>query len=145
MLEVTDAVTAVWGADRVGMHLAPRADSHGMGDSNRLATFSYVAKELGQRKLAFLCARESLGPDRIAPALRKEFGGVFFANEKFTKESAELVLKNGEADAVAFGKLFIANPDLPRRFSTGAALNSWDPATFYSSGPQGYTDYPALP
>ncbi|BBK44965.1 alkene reductase [Allostella vacuolata] len=144
MLEVTDAVVGVWGAGRVGMHLAPRGDSHDMGDSDLAATFGHVATELGRRRLAFLCARESVKEPRLGPALKAAFGGVYIANEGFTQESAEAALAAGEADAVAFGKLFIANPDLPRRFATGAPLNAWDASTFYSQGPEGYTDYPAL-
>lgn len=144
MLEVTDAVISVWGAGRVGMHLAPRGDAHAMGDSNRLATFSYVARELGKRKIAFLCAREHAGEGRIGPQLKKAFGGVYIANEAFTLETAERALAAGEADAVAFGKLFIANPDLPERFRRHAPLNTPQPETFYAKGPQGYTDYPFL-
>jgi 2,4-dienoyl-CoA reductase-like NADH-dependent reductase (Old Yellow Enzyme family) len=142
MLEVTDAVVSVWGADLVGMHLAPRADAHSMGDSNLKATFTYVAEQLGKRKIAFICARESLGENQLSPILKKAFGGVYIDNEKFTKESAEKVILNGDADAVAFGKLFIANPDLPRRFKENLALNEPDSSTFYSSGSEGYTDYP---
>ncbi len=144
MLEVADAVISVWGAQRVGMHLAPRGDAHGMGDSNPLATFGYIAEELGKRKLAFLCARESLGENRIGPELKKLFGGVYIANEGFTQETAEQVLEAGEADAVAFGRSFIANPDLPERFAKKTPLNPPDPETFYASGPHGYTDYPFL-
>ncbi len=144
MLEVTDAVISVWGAGRVGMHLAPRGDAQSMGDSDPLATFSYVARELGRRKIAFICARESLGPNRIGPQIRTAFGGVYIANEKFTQESAEGVLARGEADAVAFGTLFIANPDLPRRFAEKAPLNAPRPDKFYVPGPEGYTDYPSL-
>jgi 2,4-dienoyl-CoA reductase-like NADH-dependent reductase (Old Yellow Enzyme family) len=144
MLEVTDAVISVWGASRVGMHLAPRGDAHDMGDSNPLATFGYVAKELGNRKLAFLCARESLGPNRIGPELKKLFGGVYIANEGFNQETAQKVILEGEADAVAFGRFFIANPDLPARFAQKAPLNEPRPETFYAAGPQGYTDYSAL-
>jgi len=144
MLEVTDAVLTVWPASRVGMHLAPRGDAQSMGDSNPLATFGYVARELGRRKLSFICARESVGPGRIGPQLKAAFGGVYIANEKFTRESAEQAVACGEADAVAFGKLFIANPDLPRRFATGSPLNEPLPSTFYGSGPQGYIDYPFL-
>lgn len=142
MLEVTDAVISVWGADRVGMHLAPRGDAHSMGDSDSLKTFSYVAAELGRRKIALIAAREGLGEKRIGPALKKAFGGVYIANEGFTKETAEQVIASGEADAVAFGKLFIANPDLPRRFKENLELNKPDPSTFYAQGPHGYTDYP---
>jgi len=143
-LEVTDAAISVWGADRVGMHLAPRGDSHGMGDSNPAATFGYLAAELGRRKIAFLCARESLDAPRIGPALRRAFGGTYIANQGFTPQSAQAVLAAGEADAVAWGKLFIANPDLPRRLSLGAPLNEPDAATFYGGAVRGYTDYPPL-
>lgn len=144
MLEVADAVISVWGPDRVGMHLAPRGDAHDMGDSNPLATFSYVARELGKRRIAFICARESLGPNRIGPQLKAAFGGRYIANEKFTLETASQVLAEGEADAVAFGVPFLANPDLPERFRRQAPLNPPDPATFYAPGPKGYTDYPFL-
>jgi 2,4-dienoyl-CoA reductase-like NADH-dependent reductase (Old Yellow Enzyme family) len=144
MLEVTDAVIAVWGPGRVGMHLAPRGDAHDMGDSNLPATFGYVARELGKRKIAFLCARESLREPRLGPELKKAFGGVYVANEGFTPESAAATLAAGEADAVAFGKLFIANPDLPRRIALNSHLNPWNSATFYSPGTEGYTDYPKL-
>jgi 2,4-dienoyl-CoA reductase-like NADH-dependent reductase (Old Yellow Enzyme family) len=143
-LEVTDAVTSVWGAGRVGMHLAPRADAHSMGDSDRLGTFRYLARELGKRRLAFICAREALGDDRLGPQLKKAFGGVYIANERFDRDAAEAVIAAGDADAIAFGKDFIANPDLPRRFALGAPLNAWNAATFYSAGPEGYTDYPAV-
>lgn len=144
MLEVTDAAISVWGADRVGMHLAPRGDAHDMGDSNPLATFSYVARELGRRRIAFICAREALGPDSIGPKLKEAFGGPFIANEKFTLETANQALAEGKADAVAFGVPFIANPDLPERFRQNAPLNPPDNTTFYASGAKGYTDYPTL-
>jgi 2,4-dienoyl-CoA reductase-like NADH-dependent reductase (Old Yellow Enzyme family) len=162
MLEVTDACIAVWGADRVGMHLAPRMDSHDMGDSDRLGTFSYVARELGRRKLGWIAAREALvgdgtklvdsqgrpravaNPDSIGPILKQIFGGAFVANEEFDQATAERFLADGKADAVAFGKLFIANPDLVQRFASGAPLNRWDTATFYAGGAKGYVDYPML-
>jgi 2,4-dienoyl-CoA reductase-like NADH-dependent reductase (Old Yellow Enzyme family) len=144
MLDVTDAVVSVWGAGRVGMHLAPRGDSHDMGDSNLAATFGYVASQLGKRKIAFICARESLKEPRLGPALKKAFGGVFVANEGFTPETAKETMAAGDADALAFGKLFIANPDLPHRLALNAPLNPWNAATFYSQGAEGYTDYPVL-
>jgi 2,4-dienoyl-CoA reductase-like NADH-dependent reductase (Old Yellow Enzyme family) len=144
MLEVTDACIAVWGADRVGMHLAPRCDSHDMGDSDPAATFGYVARELGRRGIAFICAREADGPDSLGPALKREFGGVFIANESHNAASANRLIAAGGADAVAFGKLFIANPDLPARLAAEAPLNTPDPNTFFAPGPTGYTDYPAL-
>ena len=143
-LEVTDAAISVWGADRVGMHLSPRCDSHGMGDSNPAATFGYLAAELGRRKIAFLCARESLDTPRLGPALKRAFGGTFIANQGFTAASAQQVLDAGEADAVAWGKLFIANPDLPRRLQLGTSLNTPDGDTFYGGTQKGYTDYPSL-
>jgi 2,4-dienoyl-CoA reductase-like NADH-dependent reductase (Old Yellow Enzyme family) len=143
-LEVTDAVVSVWGAGRVGMHLAPRGDAHDMGDSDLAGTFGYLARELGRRKIAFLCAREKQGPDSLGPQLKEAFGGVYIANEGFTKESAEQALADGSADAVAFGRAFIANPDLPERFRTGAPLNAPVPETFYAHGAEGYVDYPVL-
>ncbi len=144
MLEVTDAVIGVWGAARVGMHLAPRGDAGDLGDSDRLGTFGYVVSELSKRKLAFLIVREKQGPDSIGPQLRKLFSGVYVANEGFDVESGNAVLANGDADAVAYGKLFIANPDLPKRFAEGAALNAVNFQTLYAPGALGYTDYPAL-
>ena len=148
MLEVTDAAIGVWGADRVGMHLAPRGDSHGMGDADPAATFGHVARELGSRRIAFLCAREGLAEPRLGPALKQAFGGVFIANQGFTAETAAQEISSGRADAVAWGKLFIANPDLPRRLRIGAPLNPPDASTFYvapgGDRTRGYTDYAAL-
>jgi 2,4-dienoyl-CoA reductase-like NADH-dependent reductase (Old Yellow Enzyme family) len=144
MLEAVDVAISVWGPARVGLHLNPRASSHSMGDSNKAATFGYVAREAGKRAIAFICARESLEEPRLGPELKKAFVGPLIANESFTKESGELVLTAGEADAVAYGRPFIANPDLPRRFALNAPLNEPIPETFYSFGPIGYTDYPAL-
>jgi 2,4-dienoyl-CoA reductase-like NADH-dependent reductase (Old Yellow Enzyme family) len=144
MLEVTDACIEVWGAGRVGMHLAPRRDSHDMSDSDPKATFGYVARELGKRGIAFICAREGLGDDRLGPYLKQEFGGVYIANERLTKDSAEQLVQSGEADAVAFGKWFIANPDLPKRLKSNAPLNEARPDRFYHHTAEGYTDYPAL-
>jgi 2,4-dienoyl-CoA reductase-like NADH-dependent reductase (Old Yellow Enzyme family) len=144
MLEVTDACIAVWGADRVGMHLAPRRDVHDMGDSTPLETFGYVARELGKRGIAFICAREAIGDDRLGPQLKRIFGGVYIANEKLTKDSAEQLLTSGDADAVAFGQWFIANPDLPERLKRDAPLNAPRPDKFYGPHAEGYTDYPAL-
>jgi 2,4-dienoyl-CoA reductase-like NADH-dependent reductase (Old Yellow Enzyme family) len=144
MIEAVDPAISVWGADRVGLHLAPRGDSHDIGDSDRLATFGHVAREMGKRKIAFIMAREYVGPDSIGPQLKQAFGGVYIANEKFDYASATAALREGWADAVGFGKLAIANPDLVARFARQAQLNEWDAASFYSPGAQGYTDYPAL-
>jgi len=144
MLEVVDAAIAVWGADRVGLHLAPRGDSHTMGDSDPAATFGYVAREMGKRGIAFIFTREGLGEGRLSPLLRDAFGGGFIANEGFTKETANAELANGQADAVAFGKAFIANPDLPSRLKLDAPLNPPRFDSFFGPGPEGYIDYPAL-
>jgi 2,4-dienoyl-CoA reductase-like NADH-dependent reductase (Old Yellow Enzyme family) len=144
MLEVVDAVAEVWGPDRVGLHLAPRGDGQDMGDSDPLATFSYVARETGKRGLAFLFAREFRGDDSIGPRLKEAFGGAYIANEGFNQASAEQALKDGVADAVSFGKDYIANPDLVERFKASAPLNAWDASTFHTPDSHGYTDYPAL-
>jgi hypothetical protein len=142
LLEAADAAISVWGPGRVGVHLAPRGDSNSMGDSDRAVTFGHVARELGRRKIAFLCAREYAGPDSIGPQLKAAFGGIYIANERFTRESAQQALDAGTADAVAFGKPFLANPDLPARFLASSALNTPVAETFYRGGPSGYTDYP---
>ena len=144
MLEVTDAVVSVWGAGRVGMHLAPRADAHSMGDSTRADTFGYVATELGKRGIAFICAREAQGEDSLGPMLKRQFGGVYISNEKFDKASAQSALQQGSADAVAFGVPYIANPDLVARLQQDEPLNAAKPELFYSHGAEGYTDYPFL-
>ncbi len=143
-LEVADAAISVFGAGRVGMHLAPRADAHGISDSNRAATFTYLATELGKRKLAFIAAREHIAHDSLGATLKKAFGGIFVANEALDQKSGQQLLDEGSADAVAYGKLFIANPDLPARFAQQAKLNTPIPATFYAPGAQGYTDYPIM-
>lgn len=148
LLEVTDAAIAVWGAGRVGVHLAPRCDMHSMGDADPLTTFGYVAEQLGQRKIAFIFTREAQGTDAISPTLKRRFGGLLVANENFSAESAAQSIANGDADAVSFGKDFISNPDLPRRLQAGAPLTPFDASTFYHYGDEGpskgYTDYPFL-
>jgi 2,4-dienoyl-CoA reductase-like NADH-dependent reductase (Old Yellow Enzyme family) len=144
MLAAADAVSEVFGADRVGMHLSPRNGMHDISDANPEETFGYVATELGKRGLAFLMSREFEGDDWLTPQLKRAFGGVYIANEGFTLDSANAAIERGDCDAVGFGKLFISNPDLPARFAAKAALADPNPATFYAHGPEGYTDYPAL-
>ena len=138
LLEVTDAVVSVWGADHVGVHLAPRCDAHDMGDSDPEALFTHVARELGKRKLAFLCARESHDKPSLGPMMKHEFGGVFIANEGFTAETAREAIESGHADAVAFGKASIANHDLVARIRDGRPWRDPDPSTFYEGGAEGY-------
>lgn len=142
LTEVVDAVTDVWGADRVGLHLSPRGDNHDMGDSDPKALFTYVARQMKKRGLAFICLREYLGADSLMDDIKAAFGGVVIANEKLTRDSASDLVQSGRADAAAFGKDFIATPDLPRRFAQDLSLNQQDPSTFYGSGPKGYVDYP---
>jgi 2,4-dienoyl-CoA reductase-like NADH-dependent reductase (Old Yellow Enzyme family) len=142
MLEVVDAVLTVWPKGRVGLHLAPKGDSYSMGDSNLKETFSYVAREMKKRGIAFICTRDSMGDGHLGAEIKREFGGVYIANEKFTKETATEFVTTGKADAVAFGKLFIANPDLVRRFREDLPLNEPNVSTFYAKGAEGYTDYP---
>jgi len=145
MLEVTDACIEVWGPGRVGMHISPRCDAPGMGsDSNPAATFGYVAKELGKRRIAFIFAREMQGPGLLGPQLKQAFGGVFIANEKLTGETAAQALEN-YADAISFGVPFIANPDLVKRLAQGAPLNPPRFELFFGGGADGYIDYPFLP
>lgn len=144
MLECADAAISIFGAQRVGMHLAPHSPAHDISDSDPLTTFTYVIRELGRRGLAFICVRDPLGPRHKGKLWKETFGGVVVLNEGYTRETGDEVLKRGEADAVAFGKLFIANPDLPARFAEGAELNAPVPDTFYSHGEEGYVDYPAL-
>ncbi|WP_413043272.1 alkene reductase [Pseudomonas sp. YJ42] len=144
MLEVTDAAISVWGAGRVGVHLSPRADLHDMGDTNLAEAFGYVAHELGKRGIAFICSREKVGEDSLGPQLKQIFGGVYIANERFTKDQANTWLAEGKADAVAFGVPYIANPDLVQRLRQNAPLNEPRPELFYAKGAEGYTDYPSL-
>lgn len=144
MLEAVDAVSEVFSPGRIGMHLSPRADGLCPGDANRAETFGYVARELGKRKIAFLMAREYEAPDWLGPQLKQEFGGVYVANERFTQKSAEAAVERGDVDAVAWGQLFISNPDLPQRFAEKAPLSEPNPGTYYTHDAVGYTDYPAL-
>ncbi|GAB6904493.1 N-ethylmaleimide reductase [Desulfosarcina cetonica] len=144
LLEVTDAAIDVWGAGRVGVHLAPRGDAHDMGDDDPAETFGYIANMLGQRKIAFIFTREHPNEPMLTPSLKKAFGGMLIANEQLTKATATQLLQDGIADAVAFGKAYIANPDLVSRFREDTTLNPLDVETMYGGGTKGYTDYPAL-
>jgi 2,4-dienoyl-CoA reductase-like NADH-dependent reductase (Old Yellow Enzyme family) len=144
LLKVVDTCIDVWGAGRVGVHLAPRMDAHDMADSNPTTTFGYVATELGKRRIAFLSTREHAADNSLTPLLKQLFGGVMIANEQFDKTTANQWIAEGKADAVAFGIPFIANPDLPARLVADAPLNPPRKELFYGQGPVGYTDYPTL-
>lgn len=145
MLECAEAAISVFGPERVGMHLAPHSPDHDISDSDPIRTFTYLIEELGRRRLAFICVRDPLGPQHLGSLLKQSFGGLVVMNEGFTKQTGEEVVERGEADAVAFGKLFLANPDLPRRFAENSPLNAPEPQTFYSHQTEGYVDYPSLP
>lgn len=142
MFEAVDAAVDVWGADRVGLHLSPKADAHDMGDSDLEATFTYVAREAGKRRLAFLFTRESQEEPRLSPKMKKEFGGIMIANQQLDQKTAETLIENGDADAVSWGQLFIANPDLVHRMEIGAPLNEPQSDSFYGGSEEGYIDYP---
>jgi 2,4-dienoyl-CoA reductase-like NADH-dependent reductase (Old Yellow Enzyme family) len=146
LLEAVDALLTAWPADRIGVHLNLMSSSYSMSDSNPRALFTYVAEQLNARNIAFIFAREALdrGDDRIGRDVRRIFKGAYILNEGLTKESAALAIERGEADAAAFGRPFIANPDLVERFRRGAPLNSINPQTIYSDNETGYNDYPLL-
>ncbi len=153
LLEVMDAMVAIWGADRVGVRLSPLSGFNDMRDSGPAATFGYVARKLRAYGLAYLHVVEPVsddhpmampGTERIAPLLREAFGGTFILNGGYNKETGDAAIESGAADMIAFGVPFIANPDLVRRYAEGAALNTPDPSTFYSGDAGGYTDYPSL-
>ncbi|MEE3850931.1 alkene reductase [Gordonia sp. LSe1-13] len=144
LLEIVDAVASVWGADNVGVHLRPRGEEHDMGDSDPRALFTHVAAELRDRGVGFLFIREIEAADSVLPRIKETFGGPVFANEEMSSDDAERMLRDGVADAVAFGRDFIATPDLPERLAAGAPLNTPDPSSFYGGGAAGYVDYPVL-
>ncbi len=148
LAEVTEAVTGVWGARRVGARLSPISGFNDMRDSDPAATFGAAAELLGRAGLAYLHVieqdRTGANDDFDWNALRRAFGGVYMANGGFDFTRATTALARGDADLIAFGVPYIANPDLVERFSAGAALNAADPATFYGGDAAGYTDYPVL-
>ncbi len=148
--EVTEAVASVAGADRTAVRLSPNGDSQGVNDSNPHALFPAAARALDAIGLAFLELREPIPqgtfgkPDTspVAPGIREAFSGPLVLNSDYDGARAEAALASGVADAVTFGRPFIANPDLPRRLKEALPLNTAEMATFYSQGPEGYVDYP---
>lgn len=145
-LEVTDTVVKVWGKERVGYRVSPKNPYNDMSDSDPVATFSYLASELSKRGIGYLHVVDPATPaeGRVTPVLRKIFKGTYIVNGGFNAETGNAAIANGEADLVAFGVPFLANPDLPIRFARSAELNTADPATFYAGEEKGYSDYPAL-
>lgn len=146
LLEVVDTLIEVWGAGRVGVHLAPRGDEHDMGDANPRETFGYVLEQLGKRQIAFFFTREYLAEDSISAEMKARSNGVpYIANMRLTREDALDLLSSGQADAVAFGKAYIANPDLYERLVQDAPLNELRFENMIGSQvAEGYTDYPFL-
>ena len=151
LFEVVDVVTAVWGSARVGVRLSPGGSFNDMGDSQPQETFGYVVRRLAELNLAYLHLieqpepeGESAIPDLTAGFFRTLYPGTIIVAGGYTLERANAVLKSGAANLIAFGKLFIANPDLVERFKQGAPLNTPNPDTFYGGGAEGYIDYPTL-
>jgi N-ethylmaleimide reductase len=149
--EVTEAVVSAWSADRVGVRLSPTNPFNDMTDRNPVATFSAAAELLNSYGLAYLHVLEALPGHMLAgdgefvtPYLRKIFQGPLMLNGGYGRETGTQAIAQGDADLIAYGVPFIANPDLPERFRQNAVLNPPDPATFYSHGPEGYIDYPTL-
>ena len=150
MLEVSKVVVAEAGAERTGIRISPVTPSNDISDSNPQPLFDYIVDHLNALKLVYLHVIEGAtgGARDVAPfdyaSLRRRFHGAYMANNGYDFDLATKVLAANQADLIAFGKPFLANPDLVERFKRGAPLNAPDKATFYGGGAKGYTDYPAL-
>jgi len=152
LLEVVTAVTNIWGANRVGIKLSPSNTSYGIKDSNPQATFSYVINALNSLNLAYLHLMEPNEVDlenrevmqNLTPYFRQIFKGTLITNGGYDRIMGDQILNSNNADLVSFGKLFIANPDLPKRLEINASLNTIDSQTIYATDYRGYTDYPSL-
>ncbi|NOG70548.1 alkene reductase [Roseicella sp. DB1501] len=150
LLEVTAAVTEVWGGDRVGLRISPVSPANDIADSDPQALFDHVAEQVNRFGLAYLHVVEGAtgGPRDNLPfdfaALRRAFRGAYMANNGYDLALAQAALREDRADLIAFGRPFIANPDLVERLRRGAPLNALDTATLYGGDAKGYTDYPAL-
>ncbi len=151
-LEVVEAVADVWGAQRVGYKLSPHFAGYSMSDSNPVETFSYLAAELNKLQLGYLHIGEAIagpmaapaGTVRVTPILREIFSGTVMVNGGYGAQSGNAAIARGEADLIAFGVPFLANPDLPARYRKGTTLNPPDQSTFYAGEEKGYVDYPTL-
>ena len=156
--EVLEAVGEVFGLERVGVRLSPLGTFNDMRDSDPVGLFGFVLRELAKKPIAYVHLIEARADERppeenvalgsgaapTAKLFRPFYPGVLIGAGGFTRGSASEAIAAGIVDAVAFGKLFISNPDLPLRLKDDRTLNGYDPATFYGGGAQGYTDYPAL-
>jgi N-ethylmaleimide reductase len=149
LIETMQAVIKVWGGpDRVGVRLSPHNPTNSMSDSNPRALFGHVAERLAPLKLAYIHVIEPVATPKeqqLLGLIKTQSRTKIIANNGYTPDAAEAAIASGAADAIAFGKLYLANPDLPRRIREAAPLNAWDQATFYGGSAKGYTDYPALP
>jgi N-ethylmaleimide reductase len=145
-LEITQAVIDIWGSDRVGYRISPNGTFNSMSDSDPVETFSYLTEQLNRLGLVYLHVVDPISNStkRVSPLLRGKFDRTYIVNSSFDLDSANAAIRGGEADLVAFGTPFLANPDLPKRYQTGAPLNVPDQATFYAGEDRGFTDYPAL-
>ncbi|WP_338561049.1 alkene reductase [Acinetobacter sp. KS-LM10] len=146
LLEVMDVLIEVWGAGRVGIHLAPRGDEHDMGDEDPRETFGYVLEELGKRQIAFFFTREYLADDSISLELKARSQSVpYIANMRLSRDDTLELLSSGKAEAVSFGKDYIANPDLYERLVQDAPLNELKFENMIGTDvAEGYIDYPFL-
>ena len=148
LFEVLTAVTAAIGADRVGLRLSPLNSYNSMKDSDPLALTGFLCEKLNAFKLAYLHVMRAdffgLQKADVMTLAREKYKGVLIGNMGYTAEEAKAAIAAGKLDAVAFGTAFLANPDLPERLQTKAALNTPDATTFYTPGAKGYTDYPTL-
>ena len=148
LLEVTAAVCEVWGSDRVGVRISPVNSYNSMIDSDPVGLTTWLATKLNDFNLAYLHMMRSdffqQQKDDVMTPARAAYKGVIIGNMGYKADEATQAIAEGKLDAVAFGTSFLANPDLPARIAAKAALNSARPSTFYSPGPEGYTDYPAL-
>ena len=148
LTEVTEAVTEVWGPDRVGVRLSPLSSFNDMEDRDPETTFSAAAQRLSDLEIGYLhvVEQDDFGDDRsFDPAvLRDAFDGIYMVNGGYDADRAAEAIASGSADLVSFGRLFLANPDLPDRLENDGPFNEPDPDTFYGGGPEGYLDYPTL-
>lgn len=150
LLETVAAVTKIWGREHVGVRISPTNPFNDISDSDPERTFGYVAEQLGKSRLAYLHIVEAdehggtTGHTVDFRCLRDAFGGTYIANGGFDYARASASITSGDADLVSFGRLFLANPDLPERFAGNAPLNKPDHARFYGGDEAGYTDYPVL-
>lgn len=151
LLEVMDAVTEVWGGDRVGIRLSPSGTFNDMYDSDPQALFTYVVSQLDRYNLAYIHIIEPredngapAGQNLTAGFFRSIYHGTIISAGGYDRDLAEETVANGDADLIAFGRWYISNPDLVERFAAEADLNPYDRSTFYGGGEEGYTDYPTL-